>query len=53
MAWYWYLFFIALVFAAGWLSSFLVMRNNPKYFNIDKMAKDELNSLITKAKARL
>jgi len=53
MAWYWYLIIIALIFGAGWVVSFFVMRNNPRYFNIDKMAKAELEKLIAKARAKL
>ena len=45
---------IAVVFfIVGWVVSFFVMRNNPKYFNIDKMAQAQLEALIAKAKARL
>lgn len=30
---------IVLIFLAGFVVGFFVMRNNPKYFNIDKMLK--------------
>ena len=53
MALYWYLIIIALIFGAGWVTSFFVMRNNPKYFNIDKMAKEQLKLLEAKIKAKL
>jgi len=39
-------------FVVGWVVSFFVMRNNPKYFNIDKMAKEELVKLQAKIKEK-
>jgi len=49
----WYPITAIVFFIVGWVVSFFVMRNNPKYFNIDKMAKDQLEALIAKAKSRL
>jgi len=40
-------------FIIGWVASYFVMRNNPKYFNIDKMAKDELYQLMKKLESKL
>jgi uncharacterized membrane-anchored protein YhcB (DUF1043 family) len=40
-------------FIAGWVVSFFVMRNNPKYFNLDKMAKEELYQLKAKLEAKI
>jgi uncharacterized membrane-anchored protein YhcB (DUF1043 family) len=40
-------------FIAGWVVSFFVMRNNPKYFNLDKMAKEELYRLKAKLEAKI
>lgn len=37
-------------FIGGYVTSFFVMRNNPKYFNIDKMAKAKRDELIAKIK---
>ncbi len=49
-----YYILVALVFfVAGWIVSFFVMRNNPKYFNVDKMAKDELLDLYNKVKGKV
>ena len=47
-------FIIALVFfAGGFTTGFFVMRNNPKYFNIDKMTKDKLRELKKDIEERL
>ena len=40
-------------FIVGWVVSYFVMKNNPKYFNIDKMAKSELETLVAKVKEKL
>lgn len=37
----------------GFVISYFVMRNNPKYFNLDKMAKAELKALAQKIKDKL
>jgi len=49
----WYVTVAAIFFLVGACLMFFVMRNNPKYFNIDKMAKDQLEALIKKAKEKL
>ena len=33
--------------------SYFVMRNNPKFFNLNKMAKEELQGLLDKIRAKL
>lgn len=40
-------------FIAGWVVSYFVVRNNPKYLNLDKMAKDKLQALADKIKDKL
>jgi sugar phosphate permease len=37
----------------GFVGSFFVMRNNPKYFGIDKMLKAERDKLLSLGKAKL
>lgn len=37
----------------GWVACYFVMRNNPKYFNIDRMAKERLRDLKAKIEAKL
>ena len=48
IVWWFLLLLLFVLFIAGWAVCFFVMRNNPKYFGIDKMLKarrDELTSL--------
>lgn len=53
MAWYVYLILIALIFFVGFGTSFFVFKKNPKYLNVQKMAKDDLQKLADKAKAQI
>lgn len=40
-------------FVGGWIVSWLIMRNNPTYFNIDEMGKEKLQALLAKIKEKL
>lgn len=40
-------------FLLGYVVSFFVMRNNPKYFNINKMAKDKLIELKNEIEGKI
>jgi predicted metal-binding protein len=44
---------VVVIFLAGGVCSFLVFKNNPKYLNLDKIAKADLQSLADKIKAKL
>jgi sugar phosphate permease len=49
----WYVIGGIVFFVIGFVVSFFVMRNNPKYFGIDKMLKTERDQLLSLGKAKL
>lgn len=53
IVWWLFLLIFVAVFFAGWIVSFFVMRNNPKYFGIDKMLKSERDALYGLGKTKL
>lgn len=48
-----YILSLIIVFIVGFLTSFFIMRNNPKYFNLNKMGKAKLQELLDKVKGKL
>lgn len=53
IVWWLFLLFLALLFLASWIVCFFVMRNNPKYFGIDKMLKARRDELASMGKGKL
>ena len=46
-----YLIAVIVAFVGGCVTAYFVMRNNPKYFNIDEMLKAKRDDLIALGKA--
>ncbi len=51
--WLLYIVWGVVIFIVGYVVAFFIMKNNPKYFNIDKMAKEELTKLQAKIKEKI
>ena len=53
IVWWLFLLLLVVLFIGGGVVMFFVMRNNPKYLNISKMAKTKLEALSAKIKETL
>jgi hypothetical protein len=48
-----YIIGAVVIFVAGFFTCFFILKNNPKYLNVEKLTKDELKELLEKVQKKL
>jgi hypothetical protein len=51
--WLWILIALLIGFVSGVIVEFFVMKNNPKYFNIDDILKGKRDDVLEKLKGKI